>query len=353
MPPPENTGITTRSGFTLPARQLQNVHSQEFVTTEMADSLAPQKFTGRKEVDAKRWIMDAESYALLKKADFHTMLPLMLEGSARTWYETVDSDTRKDSTKISKAFIDKYGRSSEDIVDIRCKLINLHQGSSSVQAFFNEFQTLYHQISDIDEATAIAMAKRQLAHPYSTQLYLNDYKTLEDLENAAIKLEQLYRPSSSVPAVPAVPVPAVPGSTQQPTVANFQTMMSDMMTSFQETLKTTLNTAINNHSVNAVHFEEDRGRRRSTSRHRDRSRDRSLSDECDKDIYERFNDIIYQATSVKEVLQKCSEDNICAKCGEYRHYTITHFCKAEGKTCRKCLKDNHFAAVCMQHLSKN
>ncbi len=354
---------------------------------ETMDALAPRKFDGVNKADADRWIVSIKSYAALRKSEFHALLPFFLEdgSSAQTWYEKLTVDVKADSTKLYDAFVAKYGNTKNDIMDLKHQLTNLQQGTMSVNDYFNKFSRIAHQIS-MDETEAIAMAKRQLAAPYSTQLFLQDYKTLDELYEAAQQLEKLTRP-------PPVVATAQASATSMDGLVNSITALTN---TFRDTLGQTVTTAVHTavnglNQVNAVSFKtpysdrqyEDRGRSRSNGGDRKRSgtphrstsssysaerkndsrRDsnrgnqhannsRRRSDYSTQHPSDLLQKVIERSRNYGEFKRNCGKTAVCYNCGKYRSPFMEHICPAINKSCDRCHKENHFAMCCSQQFKK-
>ena len=347
------------------------------IDTEM-DALSPPPFYGNKKdtMTAEAWIRDAECYAAIKKTDLHMLCPLLLKGTARQWLDTLDAATAKDSKKLIEAFTDKFKKNEDDIMDMTCDLTNLRQGNKSISEFLEEFNKLKRQVKMKDKE-AVKLAKRQLSPPYNTQLCLQTFNTMEELEEAALSLERsLTAQSATVNAT---------SSTAQPTMESIENLMPSMATrmtqSFSEAITTAINTAVNAQNVSSVRFPDDRGRSHSPSQgnarprdstpHRSKSPGHNRGRQYDsrngyrRDPQQRRDyrdnsksrqsraiarNIIQQCTSMSQAKQAFREENVCQYCGEYRskfNYR-DHSCSAKNIQCRNCQITGHYQDYCMQ-----
>ena len=97
MPGPPNSG---------PALHARARASQQ--SSEMSDTLKPPHLQGKAFEDAATWLDQLECYLIFKKVDEAQKAPefsLLLDGSVRTWYESLSTATKRDYGALVDAFV--------------------------------------------------------------------------------------------------------------------------------------------------------------------------------------------------------------------------------------------------------
>ncbi len=239
----------------IPVSPLIPVDSTTFCD-DMADALSPPKFSGEQE--AVQWLTDVENYAAYRKSDVKTLLPLLLDETHKvSWYRDLEEAVKSDDKKLSQAFLEKYQKSAAELLELECSLTSLRQETKSVREFFGEFYNMANQLK-LNEDRKVQIAKRQLAPGYSDKLCFQEFKTVGEVEKAALKLEQIHCGNVTTSVNTAQPV-------LHPEKNSLESMMSAMTVKLTDSITQAVATAMNtaaNANINAVRFQEDTRSRR-------------------------------------------------------------------------------------------
>jgi len=128
-----------------------------------ANTLMPPPFFGLQSEDAENWYRDLTNWCAYKKLDDNGkigLMPLLLKGGARFWFDSLDATTRASFTQISTAFHEAYKRDEaikwRDTADIW----SLNQSpTQSVEDYISKVQQLALRAQMSDEQLRFSILK--------------------------------------------------------------------------------------------------------------------------------------------------------------------------------------------------
>ena len=332
------------SGPALNTRARASLHSST-TTTEMSDTLKPPHFQGKALEDAASWLDQLECYLIFKKVDEAQKAPgfsLLLDGSARTWYESLPTATKRDYGALVDAFKQRYCSKSAQWKDVGSIFSRKQTEGESLLDFIADMRRMAMKVQLPDQQTLQAILNG-VDPTYRPFLLQQKPEGLQQLECIAQTLEGSYTP----------PVKAKD---------NAESALIQAITDMRLEIST-LNTRINSVAVASTqssyqrqgYWERDSRNRtpspgwkreRSANPHWSERRDRSASPTWKDGRNNRPTSPYRKQVSFNSQRQY----GACKSCGEYHNRST---CSARNATCYTCNRVGHIAKVCMQAKFQN
>ena len=295
------------------APEVQNIEDS---ITSMADNLLlPSKFLGLANEDANRWLSRLESYFIVKKIDGEqkaAIFSLLLEHSARDWFDALPETTQKDFGTLKTDFIKRYTTSNSVWKDVASIFSKSQSPSENLLDFIANIRRLAKQAKLPDEQTlqACLNGMHGSIRPFVLQ---KEPKNIQDLEAIARTLEG----SCAI----------TDGNNSQN--ASLMQALAELRTDIVQ-LNLKMDVAA------AASMEEHRGRRPSRQHYRQSSTSRSPS--------QGRSDAAYRRKMVR------FHRDTCKGCGEYHKRSE---CPVLDKYCNFCHTKGHIVKVCLKARRQN
>ncbi|XP_013411798.1 uncharacterized protein LOC106174685 [Lingula anatina] len=251
------------------------------VILSLPQHLSPFPFRGDESENAEEWMGRYEEYCQVMQYNLQMKLShfaYLLMDNAKTWYSTLDGDTKADFEALKRQFLTRYGPSPATIRTRTAKLFSCQQGNTKIRDYLAKMTKMGREVG-LPEQHIVAAVVNGLDPSIRTAIIMKNPQNLRDLQEAATLADAASACSPSQEPAPTVAQTEVVNMAS--VMSQFAEMHKDIMSQLSQlvTKCASVQAVTTNTNDRKVSFQ---AREDNRSQFRQRSRERSRERESEK-----------------------------------------------------------------------